>query len=93
MLSTILRQARKRAGLSCASVDKRARLLPGTCQLIERRALNLEEHDVLHEIAMAIEQPNGAAGLALYVELLLAAGLLAPADIEAWVECQARRAA
>lgn len=92
MLSTIIRHARTRRGLSYASVDQRAKLLPGTTQLIERHALNISDHEVLRGIAQAIE-PNDEQARALYVQMLCAVNVLTPADVEAWVEAESRRAA
>lgn len=92
MLATIIRHARTRRGLSYVSVDERAKLLPGTTQLIERHALNISDHEVLRGIAQALTDGEDEAR-ALYVQMLCAVNVLTPADVEAWVEAESRRAA
>jgi hypothetical protein len=87
MLSHTVRHARKRRGLSCATVDTAAGLLPDTTELIERGAL-IPPPDVLRHLAYALASADAAPGL--YVALLLDAGVV---SVEELRSCARRVAA
>jgi transcriptional regulator with XRE-family HTH domain len=68
MLGDIIRQARKRRGLSRRATEMRAGLLPGTLKAVECGEMKLVAVDALRAIAGVIEP--GRARSFLYADLL-----------------------